>query len=242
MTNNIVQQKYWEEGYENLNLFIASPEDKIVKFILKYIENGEGKSVLEIGAYPGRYLAWFGIKGYILHGIDLTPKIIELSTWLKSLDYSIGEFINSDFLTYTFKTKYDIVFSAGFIEHFTNFIEIIDRQCELVKKQGLLIIIIPNFLGKIQYILHKFLDNENLKRHNLHAMDIKTIKKRLERNGYKIIFCGYFGNFEFWVDKEEKSYIKNKICDYIFKNQYKASNIYNNKLWSPYCCVIGKLL
>ena len=107
---NKVDQVYWNDSYKNLNKVIAE-EDVVVEFIKKNIFPGSQKTAIEIGAYPGRYLAWIGKLGYRLSGIDTTPYINELPNWLKELGCSVGEFVHGDFLSHSFNDKYDLVYS-----------------------------------------------------------------------------------------------------------------------------------
>ena len=72
---NLVPQEYWDKGYETLELDIAPKDDTVRRWIELFFSNrGKGRC-LEIGCFPGRYLAVFGELGYELNGIDLTPRV-----------------------------------------------------------------------------------------------------------------------------------------------------------------------
>jgi len=50
--------------------------------------------------------------------------------------------------------KFDIVASFGFIEHFTNWVEILESHISLLNNNGYLIVEVPNFIGPFQHWLH----------------------------------------------------------------------------------------
>ena len=72
--------------------------------------------------------------------------------------------------------------SFGFIEHFWNLEEVIERHVKLVKPGGTLILAAPNFRG-LQYAFDRLLDAANLRRHVIKAMDLRAWREILLRNG-----------------------------------------------------------
>lgn len=59
----------------------------------------------------------------------------------------------------------DVVSSFGFIEHFTNWREVLAKHAEPVADDGHLIIEAPNFTGAFQRWLHVNFDKANSARH-----------------------------------------------------------------------------
>ncbi len=103
----------------------------------------------------------------------------------------------------------------------------------LVKDGGVLLIIVPNFLGYIQKKLHQLFDRDNLERHHLPAMDASNVLSAVGSE-FSILYSGYFGGFDFWVDSQKRNVIQNKCIDLVlFANKHIQVNA-NNKLWSPY--------
>lgn len=129
-------------------------------------------SFLEIGCAPGKMLAWVS-KKLCAHvsGIDYSQNGINVS---KKLFLSLGietDLRCEDIFDTTFESgSFDIVYSAGLIEHFDNPSDVVRRHIDLCKPGGKSIIVIPNY-GGIYGKIQKFLDAENLALHNLKIMN-----------------------------------------------------------------------
>jgi predicted SAM-dependent methyltransferase len=133
----------------------------------------------------------------------------------------------------------DIVCSFGFIEHFNDYKSIILKHDQLLKENGLLLITVPNFRGWVQKWMHKIVDNENLKRHNLESTKIDRWKCLLEENGYTIKFIGYLGVFNFWCEHQNRNYLQ-KFSRRLFCFSVPFLSIIlkkTNSAYSPYCAV-----
>jgi 2-polyprenyl-3-methyl-5-hydroxy-6-metoxy-1,4-benzoquinol methylase len=209
--NKLTDKKYWDLGYEKF-LFSAMPENySIVKKIFEKFKNTTDGEVFEIGCFPGRFLFHFGKLGYVLSGMDQTDFLDGMVKWFNKNNFKIGSFFKEDIFKINLDKKYDIVFSSGFIEHFTNFDEVIKIHCGLVKDNGYIFITTPNFSGSIQEKLHTIFDNENLEKHFLPSMNPDEWKKIIEDQGLKIIEYGYLGGFDFWVGNQKRSLLKKII-------------------------------
>lgn len=245
MNKNLADISFWEYLNKDISLIKPDARHPMKKWINENIDKGVG-SCIEIGCFPGRYLTIFGDLGYQLNGIDqLDQTEKELPKWLKSAGYNVGEFIESDFLTYDFKEKtYDVVYSLGFIEHFTNWDEIIRAHTKLVKKHGIILIETPNFKGFIQQFLHYFFDRENLNRHNISAMNPNKWEKILKEEGFTIQYKGYFYGFDFWVEDQQRNKVQKYLIKYLLKIIYKIKPHinYNSRHYSPFCGIIAQKL
>jgi 2-polyprenyl-3-methyl-5-hydroxy-6-metoxy-1,4-benzoquinol methylase len=242
---NKADSEYWKDGYNGLKYSIVSKNDPIRKLIEKHIpsQNIYEQSCLEIGAYPGRYLAIFGNMGYILNGIDMYDKIEDsMKYWLSEKGYKIGLLKKSNFFDFEVKDKYDIVCSFGFIEHFLDWEFVIIKKYLLVKNNGYLIIFVPNFSGLIQKLLHFILDYKNYCRHNVKSMNPNKWITCFDKRNYKIIYKGYFGGFDFWVENQERNLFQKKLLGLILKIKSKLAYLPDCRLYSPYCGLIIKLL
>jgi SAM-dependent methyltransferase len=125
---NFCEQRLWDDGYVQAELFVAPPDDLIRRWLQKHVPSGQG-SCLELGCFPGRYLAVLGELGYEVNGIDLTPRVEQdLKPWLQRQGYRVGEFIRDDVFTHAFRRRYDIVCSFGLIEHFEDWPGLLRRH------------------------------------------------------------------------------------------------------------------
>lgn len=240
---DLVEQNYWDKSYRNIELTAPGENDPIKQWIESHISNSNGKC-LEIGCFPGGILTVFGELGYELHGIDLTSRVeIDLPRWLKLQGYRVGEFSKVDILKFFPSEQYDIVSSFGFIEHFSDWRGLLFKHASLVKKDGFLIIETPNFRGIVQRFLHLAFDKKNYERHNIDSMKPREWKKIVTERGFEIVFCGYFGNFLFWVDDDERNWLQKMLINLIQSTTKRyLKYLPNNRLYSPCCGLICKKL
>jgi len=239
---NLADTVFWDKLYVDVPLGIAGERNPVRQWIEKWVAPGTG-TCLEIGCFPGRYLAVFGELGYRLSGIDLTTRVLdELPDWFSSRGYQLGEFYQEDFLEFISRTEssFDIVCSFGFIEHFSDWNAILHMHAKLIKPGGLLVVSVPNFKGELQRYLHEAFDRENLARHNLAAMSPRQWAVNLIPLGYEVLFAGPFGRFDFWVDSPLVNSWQRVGCKAVmalipFLNKLPESSIY-----APHCGLIAR--
>ncbi|MFH0764096.1 MAG: class I SAM-dependent methyltransferase [Candidatus Omnitrophota bacterium] len=243
--DNLRDQKAWCNIWSNHKHFsIASKESIVRRWIEEYFKilKNEEKNVLEIGCFPGSHLAVWGELGYELNGIDFYPRVSnELPHWLKSENYKVGNFYEVDFFKYNEKNKFDVVCSFGFIEHFTNFEEVLNKHAFLVKEGGYLVISTPNYRGFIQRILHSALDTASYKEHYIPSMNPYLWKNIAERSGFHTIFCGGFGNFWFWANSEKANFIQKISIKLLLKTLPVLSRLPSCLAYSPCYGLIARL-
>lgn len=237
---DLVEQSYWNQSYSKLKLFEAN--DAVTKWLTPFVNSPIGE-LFEVGCFPGRYMAFMGKKGWIISGMDLAPQTeSQLTPWLQTLGINTNRVTQGDVLNYmkTSEDRYNLVCSFGFIEHFENFLEIIELHTKLVANDGKIIITTPHFRGWLQKFLHNWLDKENLKRHYIPSMQPELWKTKLESLGYTVEWHGYFGNFAFWADNEKRT-LFNKICLKVITTLAPfLSWLPNSKIYSPYCGIVAK--
>lgn len=238
----IVDQEYWNKSYENY-VFQRLPIDDPTKIIIeRYIPTiSEEKNAFELGCFPGRYLVEIGQKGYTLNGCDQTNRVkTDLPIWLQKNQCKVGVFEKSDYKEF-YAMQYDLVASFGFIEHFNDYENVFNQQCHMVKSGGILIIQYPNFRGLVQRILHGIFDIDNLNNHVVISMDLNFYSKHLSQD-FKIIYCSYYGNFDFWIDdfKNKNGLIKRKFLKYFHKTKRIWSQFPDSRHWSPYAIIIAE--
>lgn len=203
----LTSQHYWEDYYK------ASAEDRetIVKvcgaydpFWKKFVGACQQPpaSILEIGAFPGRYLAYLSNRFSVRPtGIDFNPDQEKFARSLRSMGVDEFDYICTDFLAHVPSKTFDLVFSNGFIEHFTNFDEVLDMHVAYLKEGGAMMVMIPNkrFLRSLYGSL---VDRKNQKAHNLRSMKLSVFREFAERNGLVIDFLDYYGGFPFKVHSD----------------------------------------
>jgi SAM-dependent methyltransferase len=236
---DLVDQSYWDTAYLKVTLFVV--KDSVTKWMDKFITPARGES-FEIGCYPARYSSYIGKKGWIISGMDLAPQTKELIPWLHSESIKTNKIVQGDVLEYlkTTSDKYDLVCSFGFIEHFENFLDIIELHTKVVKEGGLVLISTPHFKGPVQKFLHSWLDQQNLSRHYLPSMQPELWKTKLEALGFTVEWAGYFGGFTFWADKEKRSVFKKLVIKALEIISPLLTWLPNSASYSPYCGIVAR--
>ena len=188
MTTNLVRQAEWD-AVNNVTAFGPLPADDGFRLWLsRFLPRGPG-DCLEIGCFPGRFLAAMGDLGYRLNWIDLTPRTdVELPQWLAAQGYDVGTFARADFTTYPFAQRFQVVSSFGFIEHFTDWHEVLGHHADLVAPDGFLVIEAPNMAGLLQRVLRQLFDKQNLAGHWTPAMHADCWAAVALRLGFEILF------------------------------------------------------
>jgi SAM-dependent methyltransferase len=235
-TTNLFDQASWDEGYEKQTFELPPTHDHIRLWMNRWAPKTLGRCI-EIGCFPGHYLALMGEAGFELNGIDLTPKVdTEMQNWLKSKKYKIGKITRGDFFNFSDSQNFQLVYSNGFIEHFSNWPEVIDQHAKLVAPGGTILISAPNFKGFVQKALHILVDNENYKKHYIPSMDPYKWAERLKKNGFEIHYSGFFGGFDFWNGKQERNIIQKALLLGIRLTLplLRPLAFFNSKIFSPY--------
>jgi len=174
--------------------------------ISKYTK--EGESIFEVGCAPGKILVYLArrlkLKPY---GVDYSDEGLKKTVEVFRKAGFEENIFKEDFFSKSFhkenKEKYDIVCSFGFIEHFDNIEEVIGLHANLLKKDGLLIISIPNFARLNKIMTPKSM----LDKHNLTIMDLNKLKERF--NGLKIVEAKYIGGpFNFGLFQYDNKFIE----------------------------------
>ena len=150
---NKASKEYWDQCYSSPKFKKAKKNDSIRLLIEKYITPlppNVHKECIEIGCFPGTYLAILGDLGYQVNGVDFCDNLASMESILNEFGYRTGSFIQKDFLTFESSKRYDIVASFGFIEHFTNYEALIEKHIDLVAPDGFLVLEAPNLTGRFQ--------------------------------------------------------------------------------------------
>ena len=201
-SNVLTDAEYWSDYYQCHK--VASPEQQAIvsagsRFDDSWTEfraaAGNPKSVCEIGCYPGRYLAYvasrFNLSAY---GIDFNEDTSTIQAHMEEMGVENYSVENADFLSFSPKQRSEMVFSLGFVEHFENVDEVLDRHLDFLTERGALMVTVPNMRGLIRPY-KELADRDNLKMHNLEAMRPKVFREFAERNSLKTHFIRYQGSF-----------------------------------------------
>ncbi len=206
-SESVADGEYWEKHWRHTDICASSDNHPICRWLDSQICPGEGLSCFEIGCYPGKFLDLIGSKGYELNGIDLSNKTIDMVDWLNLKGFNVADIKEDDFLKFKTNKKYDLVCSFGFIEHFNNWYEMINRQLVMTASSGLCIVEVPNLNSPLYRLLYGIFEPDILKSHKSDAMSLKNITNYINELKYDIKTADYVGNFYFrFVTKSGRKY------------------------------------
>lgn len=267
----LAEKEYWDSIYKNINS--SSSPNKFSKFkeyikfltrdfsnfvmwevlFQKYLPQKNNMKILEIGCAPGKYLINFHkMFGYDPYGVEYSEKGVEIT---KNNFYKNGlnpdNIINADFFDPGFVLKYenslDLVFSRGFIEHYDDPKSVIGRHIDLLKKDGFIVISIPNLSG-INSFLAKVLNKKTYLLHNVSIMKKSIFANLFDSEKIETIYCDYVGIFSFGLfntDNKIKYYFYRILLliqrpfDLVFR-LFLRGNFLKSHYSSPYLLFIGR--
>ena len=249
MIKELTKIDFWEDFWRNLQLPSLVNErntfDKV--FIDLFInELNDNESVYEIGCAPGKWLIYIhqqfnstvGGCEYVFEAYNKTKENLAINNIDNSQIYhSDINYINTDL-------KYDVVYSLGFIEHFSDPEPIIRKHIELLQPKGKLIITVPNFKG-LHGILLKVQDffskgEKILPKHNTSIMNIKYFEKVGSGNNLKIKYVVYMGEFEgaFFAPDQLHSFGKVVLKLLIKISRRISKSVWNKSLTSSFIAAV----
>jgi 2-polyprenyl-3-methyl-5-hydroxy-6-metoxy-1,4-benzoquinol methylase len=255
-------QSYWDDVLKNAKLpRINNPNTYLYSITMKYadkfLSKSEYKTFFEVGCGSSGWLPYFANEyRYLVSGLDYSEVGCELAKKnLDLLNIKYGDIYCKDFFQPlpTEGKKYDVVFSYGVIEHFSEPEKIIKIFDTFLNDGGVMITLVPNFKGLIGRLTKIFI-KDVYDIHNI--IDPEQLESYHTANNLVILRNGYAGIFAFGVMPLVKSnhwllrsntfrrqamllFIKafDKIAGAVFKSlPFDLSS----RLFSPYLICIAK--
>lgn len=246
---NLLSKKFWDEKYSENKIDDQMYVSKFSKFskllspyvneiILKIIyDNLKGKKIkriVEIGSAPGYFICEIAtMLKSIPFGIEISSTGYEMNrkVFLKK-GYDEKNIIFTDFFSEKidgYENFFDLVVSRGFIEHFEDPEQVLERHLKILKKNGYLVVTVPNKTG-FNKIMTKFLNEKSLEGHNLETMNLSFFKDFARKNHLKVYFLSYAGIFDLYQFNPSKN--RRKIFDLLMKFQKILYFFYRLKPYS----------
>ncbi len=173
---------YFDEKNKNLiKRFLFSP----IKFIIRGTRINKNYRLLDIGSGSGQFLYEMKKFGMQVNGIE-PGKFNEKENKKYSLNIKKTNLINAKYK----KESFDIITINHVLEHINNPNETLQEIKRIIKKNGLLIIGIPNSNSLAYKIFKKNWHQLDIPRHLINYSN-KNIKILLKKNGFKIIKIRY---------------------------------------------------
>jgi len=183
--NALTSTEYWQDEFwqigeteiPSLELDIHNLEYReLHQFLKTHLPHAESLRLLELGCHPGRFLWYFHTHfGYQVDGVEYVKPACHLTQAALDAHQIPAKIHHADFFEFEPPDdSYDIVFSAGLVEHFVDVLPAIRSHARLAKQGGYVVIVIPNHAGLNGAIL-KRLDREVYDAHNhMSYRDLKS--------------------------------------------------------------------
>ena len=164
----------------------------LTRLFLRFVPQGQGKRLIEIGAAPGRWLVFFHEKlGYAVDGIEYVSSACRKTEENLAACGTKGRVFQQDFFHNDLpKHSYDAVLSIGFIEHFTDLDPVVTGHIALLKPGGVLILAVPNLRG-LHGAVERLTDPNTLAVHNLDVMSMSFMERLSVEYDLTPLWIGY---------------------------------------------------
>ncbi|MGI9305334.1 MAG: class I SAM-dependent methyltransferase, partial [Gammaproteobacteria bacterium] len=178
-SNRLSTPDDWSESWESYNpeTVVFDPTKPIFAdihaLLQRHLPKDDNSRFIEVGCYPGSYMWYFNrYYGYKPWGLDYVEWCCKACLEHLAKAGVDAEVINADFLSYEPPADelWDVVASVGFIEHFTNTEEVINKHLDMIKPGGYLVLAIPNH-QKVYGELLKRIDIDKYRIHNCMTYD-----------------------------------------------------------------------
>lgn len=175
------------------------------RYVRKHISPDPGKTVIEIGAFPGRLLGAFAKEfGFQPTALDYRDDTNLMAQAFLRIGVGGWRVVKADFLTWIPDRKYDVVLSHGFVEHFADTQLVVTKHLELLKRGGLLVLSVPH-LRYYQYWARRLLcTKEHMKEilatHKRSIMRLDTLRRIIVGDlGQVELEARYLGWASLWL-------------------------------------------
>jgi len=195
--SSLTTPNYWDTEWTGSKRFSSFDASKVSHLALDRIFTQllpkEALKALEIGAGGSIWMGYFEAKfGYQVSGIDISWE----GCLLTKRNYSgqtgklpgmaMGDLFSPPFISEYF----DLVYSLGVVEHFSDPVAALSAMKSLLKPGGILLTTIPNKAG-FQGGSEKRINPENYYRHN--PMTLQDLSQAHARAGFERLAGGYYG-------------------------------------------------
>jgi len=119
------------------------------KIFSKYINTNKKIKFIEFGCGGGNFLPYFNKKydNFEIFGIDISSVGCKITLQRINDNVPPSNIICDDIFKKDFQTQFDISFSVGFIEHFDDPSIPLKKHVDVLKKDGIMLLAIPNLTG-----------------------------------------------------------------------------------------------
>lgn len=127
-------------------------ERKIHELLVRVLAGRRGQSLLEIGCGASRWLPYFAVEhGVTVSGMDYAPRGCAIARQVLDKEGIAGEILHRDALAENpeLQGRFDIVFSYGVVEHFSDTAACVAAFARYLKPGGIIVTTVPNVAGAV---------------------------------------------------------------------------------------------
>lgn len=210
--DNIYTEQYIQSIHHNKKQFQKFAKDRVV-ILLKYKKKGR---LLEIGCAAGHFLDLAGKAGFEATGIDASSVFSEEGL-KKGLDIKCGRVEDFELP----KSYFDVIAMFHLIEHIEKLKPFLTHLRELLKEDGVLLIITPNAEAFTDRVFGWKHPKYNIKDH-IYCFSHQTLRSLLVGQGFEVIDIlskEYRHQFGTSLIGFVKPYVKSLMADKMLDNK-----------------------
>ena len=208
----------YQESYDSLEIDYKNLKCNVLLHALKSLNSTKEKSFLDIGAGEGFLLNAADESGFDVTGLDFSAYGVSKFFPHLSNRHIAGNIFNSLSDMIGKGNQYSFCTSTNVLEHVIDPALFLKLIKQLISKNGLLAITVPNDYSDIQQlaIRNKMIDGEFwfVPPHHLHYFNTENLPAYMNDNGFEILDA--FSDFpvDLYLLHSGSNYIKNKTSGY----------------------------
>ena len=242
MNEELTSKKYWSKYWKAKPKIenIVGKDFLFHDVINKYVPKKEKINFLEIGGYPGQWAIFFA--KHMSANSTLLDRYIDREVILSLSKANSVKHINiieGDVFDLNIDKKFDVVMSAGFIEHFSDVTTVVDKHIDYLAPNGILILTVPNLLG-LNGLIQKIVDKETYNTHFLETMNDKNLKQIVSSRNLDIEYVSYHSKFGIWLEgiNDRPRWVRRLF--YLTNIIGKSLVRFESRMFSPYLILVAK--
>jgi 2-polyprenyl-3-methyl-5-hydroxy-6-metoxy-1,4-benzoquinol methylase len=186
-----INAQMWKDLYYNFNksneIVLSNRKNISVAFLCKYLKHNS--KILDAGCGAGIVAMDIVQKGFFVHGIDISPKMIEICNQTfsqKEIDtckylFSVGNLVDIDFPDNFF----DGIIALGFLEYQKDEHEILKRFRKIIRPGGVLICSGPTKIRLSNYF--RLRAKKVSKSISINKYSLSRFKMLMKHSGFNLI-------------------------------------------------------
>jgi SAM-dependent methyltransferase len=250
----LTELRYWDDHWAAVQLPQEARHqpgklylNEILRVFDRFLPHNDRLTALEVGGAPGTYLAYVRRAfGYRVACLDYSATGCEATERnCKSMGISVDVYNADLFDDRVALPQFDVVYSLGLIEHFSDPVPVVARHIRLLKPGGILLLGVPNFLG-INLVFLSRLAPGLVAQHELSVMDLRRWETFEERFNLEVLFKGYVGGFEPGVFRRREDanrrtavpYFVARVLSRLLSRHGGLLRRLNSRWWSGYAMAV----